>query len=261
MSKGNLVVTDSFKNAMSSHNDGIATETIDAAWQRLQTSDAYWAGYSGVLVGGLVYSVILALVMTGVSLGMITVVTLVGVILGCTGLIGVIGAFVFWVFRGVNASLSWPLPSRYAAVAAAFFSGALLFFLPWLAVGGTFNKDVNTWSFILGLGADREIRKFEQRVAFNASGRVATKNEYRFGIGKMLLCTFWLAGMMAIFSWLGRLGIFPKGGTYFFIVLFITLFLGVGFSAILVGIAKVLRGMQKRMFYRKRPVSNSTIQA
>ena len=37
----------------------VETDPIDVAWQRLQTAEAYWAGFSGMLIGGLIYSLLL----------------------------------------------------------------------------------------------------------------------------------------------------------------------------------------------------------
>ena len=247
----------------------VETDPIDVAWQRLQTAEAYWAGFSGMLIGGLIYSLLLSLVMAVLTYGVVGVVIVIGGTFGFLGLIGVIGVLFFLVVRAINASLGWLLPSRYAAATAAGLTGLFLFFLPLFAVGDAFQKGVNAELVCFGpvilmtflqagawLATDRDIRKFEQRVAFSKSDKVVAKRKNRFGIGRLLLCTFWLAGVLAIFGAIGRLNDSPERNFYVLIALFITVFLSLGFSVILVFLVKSLRWLQKKTFYRKRSVGN-----
>ena len=101
------------------------------------------------------------------------------------------------------------------------------------------------------LAADREIRKFEQRVAFRESDQVAVKKTYRFDIRTLLLCTFWLAGAMAILGAAGRLNESLEINIFVVIALFMTVFLSLGCSAVFVGVFKAVRALQRKLFYRK----------
>jgi len=108
------------------------------------------------------------------------------------------------------------------------------------------------------LGTDRDIRKFEQRVAFSQSDKVDAKKQYRFDIVALLVCTFWLAGAMAILLAMARLNESRESNFYIIVALAVSVFLSLGFSAVLVFFAKTLRGLQKRLFYRKPSFSNWT---
>jgi hypothetical protein len=265
------VAIDSFGNVMGDDTATIATDSIEEAWQRLQTSDAYWAGFSGMLIGGLVYSVLLSTFITVITYGVAGVVVMLGGVAGCMGLIGVIGALVFLVFRAISASLDWPLTSRYAAMTAACFTGLLLFFAPMIAIGAAFQSGVPInfvgWgpvvlmSFLQAgawLGADRDIRKFEQRVAFDASDKVVARKKFRIDIRSLLVCTFWLAGMMSIFGWFARVNKSPESSIYLVLAILAAVFLSLGFSAMMIAVVKSLRSLQKKLFYRKAKMSERT---
>lgn len=261
------MATDSFRKAMGNDRVAVATDSIEVAWQQLQTSEAYWAGYSGMLIGGLIYSVLLSLLLTVLSYGMLGVVTLIGVTIGCLGLIGVIGALIFLVVRAINASLGWPLRSRIAAASAACLTGMFLSLAPLLAAEPVLQKGIGFAFVLFGpvllvsclqagawLFSDWEIRRFERRVAFSESDKVVAKNGYRFDISKLLLCTFWLAGAMAIFGAAGSVNDSRESFIYVVIALSITVFLSFGLSMSFVGVIKATRALQKKLFYRKRRV-------
>ncbi len=247
---------------MSENRPVIVTDSIEVAWKRLQTSEAYWAGYSGMLIGSAVYSVLLTLFTAVVTYGMGIMTIVIGG--AFTGLVGVVGALIFLVVRGINASLDWPLRSRFAAAAAACLTGLFIALVPMLAAQA-FQNGIGTGFAIYGivmlvtflqagawLGADREVRKFEQRVAFTASEKIVVKKKNRFGIRTLLISTFWLAGAMAIFSAAERGGLFGENKVYLVLVVLCCVFLAAGFSAILVVAIKVLRALQKRLSFRKR---------
>jgi hypothetical protein len=263
------VATESEHKLLIDATTPIETDSIEIAWQHLQTSEAFWAGYSGMLIGGLVYSILLSTFITIISYGVVGVVVMLGGVASCMGLIGVVGALVFVLVRYINASLGWPLSSRYAATAAAGMTGLVLFFIPLMAVGEGFEKGIPvglvSWgpgvlmTFLQAgawLGADREIRKFEQRIEFAASNKVVAQKKYRIDIKTLMICTFWLAGMMSMFGWFARLSNSPEGGIFILLAVFCTVFLSLGFSATLICVVKAVRGLQKKLFYRKPRIAN-----
>lgn len=246
---------------MNDDRTAITTDPIEVAWERLQTSEAYWSGYSGMLLGVLVFSVLPSLFTAVITFGMGIVSIVIG--LAFTGLVGVIGALIFLAVRIINGSLGWRLQSRQAAATAACLTGLFVTFVPALAAGAlqngidfgfTFYGPAILVAFMQAggwLGADRELRKFEQRVAFGESDKVVVKNENRFGIASLLIGTFWLAGAMAIFSAADRWGVFGENIVSFVVAAFLCVFLAAGFSVILVVVIKTLRRLQKRLFYRE----------
>lgn len=253
---------DSFNQSMSDAGAGapaVATDTIDVAWQQLHTSEAYWTGYLGMLVGSLVYSFLVSLVFTVISYGGGFLILIVGPP-SFTALVAIVGGVVFLVVRAINSSLGWLLSSRYAATTAACLTGLLVLFLPLLANAEALSKGVGYYYICFGpvmlivflqagawLAIGREIRKFEQRVAFNAAHRSLPKDEFRFGIGSLLICTFWLAGMMAIFSAAAELNESRESNIYFFAALFISIFLSFGFTVMLIWGSKIVRALKKKV--------------
>jgi len=245
----------------------VSTEPIDEAWRQLCQSGAYWAGYSGMLIGSAAYAVIFSLAMA-ISLSIwaspFGIIVFIGGSICCTALIGVTGIIAFGIVRCIDASLNWLVPSRYAAVIAACFTGFLTYVLlvPLFVAsnGSGSNEQVIVVAILLTfllagawLGTDREIRRFEQRVAFNDSDKVIARKANRFGIGGLLISTFWLAGTLAILGAAERANYFGENFLYIIVAFFLAAFVSLGLSAILVFVVKSLRWLQKKLFYRKRP--------
>lgn len=243
----------------------IAIDTIDVAWQRLHTSEAYWNGYLGMLVGGLVYSILTSLVLAIESYGIGLVILIVWP-LSFTALIAIVGGVVFLVIRAMNSSLGWLLTSRYAAATAACLTGLFVLFVPMFAIGNTLGSGAGFNYICFGpmmlivllqsgawLAIEREIRKFEQRVAFKPSQRRLPKKELRFGIGSLLVCTFWLAGMMAIFGAASQLN--KPGGGYgqLLVALVVSVFLSLGFTVMIIWMNKTVRILSEKLFGGKLP--------
>jgi len=258
------VGADSFSNGVNedaSDVPTIATAPMEVALQRLKVSEAYWAGYSGMLIGSSVYCGVLALVLSVVLMGPASIVVLIGGTICGVALVGVVGALVFWVVRVINGSSGWLLPSRFAAMTAACLTGLSLLLAPTLFFGGEFYRELRFGYVFFGpvlltsflqagawLAADREIRKFQQRAAFGESDHISLNKEYRFGIRRLLVWTFWVAGVFAIFRAVDQV----DQKVHVAVASLFTVFLSFGFSGILIGLTKTLRALQKWIFYRKR---------
>ncbi len=243
----------------------VSTEPIEVAWQQLNSSEAYWPGFSGMLMGALCYSVLFSFLVCRITLDVSCILLLFGATIASVALFAIFGACFFLVVRGINVTLGWPLSSRIAAVAAAGLTGIFMFFLPFLLLSDSLKDGVNFEFMFIGpvllisfkqagawLWSDREIRRFEQRRAFSNSNRVVAKKKHRFSITRLLVATFWLAGMLAIFKAVEGSPVLVEHHVDVAWLLFFLVFLSSGFTVILIGAFKSLRWLQKKSFYRNR---------
>ncbi len=217
-----------------------------------------------MLIGGFVFFQMFFLVLSVAFFGPVSILILFGGT-GCgLAVVGIIGAVVFSLVRVMNASMKFPIPSRWAVVLAASLTGLCIsvLFLLFLLTGTPLSfAKLQLESSMVGpvfltaflqagawLGADLEIRRFGQRAVVSDSDIAATGNQRRFGIAQLMMGTFWLAGTLGILGSISRMSNLDKDGLFVLAGAFSAAFLSLSCAAVLVGLTKTLRALQKAVF-------------